>query len=60
MEVSNSTKVSLSQLPSVLERPTIHIVFEKFDCDSEAVSSSVLINDEITSAPESILSLLKC
>ncbi len=56
MQVSKRTKVSLSQLLNVIDGSVIRVVFEKFACDPDAVSSPVLINNEIISLSEEVLS----
>lgn len=56
MQVSRRTKFSLAQLLTVLERPTVRVIFDKFDLDPQAVSSPENIRDEITYADEQALS----
>jgi hypothetical protein len=56
MQISRRTKFSLTQLLSVLERPTAHVIFDKFGFDPQAVSSPINISDEIMYADNQILS----
>jgi hypothetical protein len=56
MQISRRTKFSLTQLLSVVERPTAHVIFDKFGFDPCAVSSPVNISEEIMDADNQILS----
>lgn len=56
MQVSKRTKFSLSQLLSIIERPTVHVLFDKFGFNSQLVSSLVDISSDINSAEDSVLS----
>ena len=56
MQVSRRTKFSLAQLLSVVVRPTVYVVFDKFGFNPQAVSSAVGISNEITSADAQTLS----
>ncbi|MBM7073109.1 hypothetical protein JQC92_13910 [Shewanella sp. 202IG2-18] len=56
MQVSRRTKFSLAQLLSVVDRPTVYVLFEKFGFDPQAVSSPVGISDEMKYADAQVLS----
>ncbi|MFW8591043.1 hypothetical protein ACOI22_09600 [Glaciecola sp. 2405UD65-10] len=56
MQVSRRTKFSLAQLLTVVERPIVGVIFDKFDLDPQAVYSPENISDEITDADEQALS----
>lgn len=56
MQVSRRTKFSLAQLLSVVERPTVCVLFEKFRLEPQAVSSPVGISDEMKHADAQVLS----
>ena len=56
MQVSRRTKFSLSQLLSVVERPTIHVLFDKFSFEPQLTSSPAGISSEINSADDQVLS----
>jgi len=58
MQVSRRTKFSLAQLLSVVDRPTVYVIFDKFGFDPQEVSSPAGISDEITSADDQTLSEL--
>lgn len=50
MQVSRRTKFSLAQLLSVVERPTVYVLFDNFGFSTQLVSSPEGISNEITSA----------
>jgi hypothetical protein len=56
MQISRRTKFSLAQLLTVLERPTVRVIFDKFGFDPQAVSSPEDISEEITDADDQNLS----
>ena len=56
MQISRRTKFSLAQLLTVLERPTVRVIFDKFGFDPQAVSSPENISEEITDADDQNLS----
>lgn len=56
MQVSRRTKFSLAQLLSVVERPTVYVIFDKFGFNLELVSSPAGISSEINSAEDGVLS----
>jgi hypothetical protein len=58
MQVSRRTKFSLAQLFSVVDRPTVYVIFDKFGLDPQEVSSPAGISDEITSADDQTISVL--
>ena len=56
MQVSRRTKFSLAQLLSVVDRPTVYVIFDKFGFDPQEVSSPAGISNEITSADDQTIS----
>jgi hypothetical protein len=56
MQVSRRTKFSLAQLLSVVERPIVHVIFDKFGFATQSVYSPADISEELNSAEESVLS----
>jgi hypothetical protein len=56
MQVSRRTKFSLAQLLSVVGRPTIYVLFDKFGFEPQLVASPAGISREINSATDEILS----
>ena len=56
MQISRRTSFSLAQLLSVIDRPTVYVIFDKFGFNPELISSPVDISNEINSAPNSMLS----
>lgn len=56
MQISRRTKFSLAQLLSVVERPTIYVLFDKFGFEPQLVSSPAGISSEINSADDEVLS----
>jgi hypothetical protein len=51
MQISRRTKISLSQLLGVIDKPIISIILDKYGLDESSVSTVVNIRDEITSSP---------
>tara|TARA_R110001583_G_scaffold183984_1_gene342866 strand:+ start:2168 stop:2917 length:750 start_codon:yes stop_codon:yes gene_type:complete len=58
MQISRRTKFSLSQLLSVVERPIVYVIFDKFGFDPQSVASPVGISEEIKSSSDAQLSEL--
>jgi len=56
MQVSRRTKFSLAQLLTVIERPTVRVIFDKFGLDPDTVTSPENITDEVTDADAQALS----
>lgn len=58
MQISKRSKISLAQLLGVLDRQTVHVLFDKYDFYSYQADSVIGINDEIKSGSEKQLSEL--
>jgi len=58
MQISTRTRISLSQLLGVIDKPTIRVILDKYGLDEDSVSSVTYIRDEITSSPISELTKL--
>lgn len=58
MQVSRRTKFALSQLLGVIEKPTVHVIFDKFHFDPQMASSDAGISNEVKAATEDVLSEL--
>lgn len=56
MQFSRRTKFSLAQFLSVVDRPIVYLLFEKFGFKPQSVSSPIDIGNEIISAKDSVLS----
>lgn len=56
MQVSRRSKFSLAQLLSVLDKPTVFVIFDKFGFTPQAVASPTGIADELLSASDTLLS----
>ncbi|MDM5075894.1 hypothetical protein OB931_05755 [Aeromonas media] len=56
MQVSRRSKFSLAQLLSVIDKPTVYVIFDKFGFTPQAVVSPAEIADEILAASDTILS----
>ena len=56
MQVSRRTNFSVAQLLSVVERPTVYVIFDKFGFDPQLVASPAGISSEINSAADVVLS----
>lgn len=50
MHISKRTKISISQLLPVIDKPIIRVLLSKYDLDESAISSVVHIRDEIVSS----------
>lgn len=56
MQISRRTKFSLAQLLTVIERPIVRVIFDKFGLDPDTVTSPENITDEVTDADAQALS----
>jgi hypothetical protein len=56
MQVSKRSKFSLAQLLSVIDKPTVFVIFDKFGFTPQAVTSPVGIAEELLSASDTLLS----
>ncbi|TOK93594.1 hypothetical protein, partial [Vibrio parahaemolyticus] len=56
MQVSRRSKFSLAQLLSVIDKPTVYVIFDKFGFAPRAVASPAGIADELLSASDTLLS----
>ncbi|WP_088134338.1 hypothetical protein [Vibrio gazogenes] len=56
MQVSRRSKFSLAQLLSVIEKPTVFVIFDKFGFTPRAVASPAGIAEELLSASDTLLS----
>lgn len=55
MQISRRTKYSLCQLLGVIEKPTVHVIMDKFGLNPELASFPPGICEEVTSASEDVL-----
>jgi hypothetical protein len=52
MQISRRTKISISQLLSVINHPTVQVIFDKFGLEPNSVAFPVDLNIEIKSASD--------